>query len=368
MQNYRGATAAMALVAAAAAAPAAAELKYENGRGGSVTVYGQVNPGYLSFDDGVGSTSELVDNAHSGSRVGLLLLQDYDAGTFSFNFETSLGLRSSAGFDQTFTPGGADWSRTNLRRIDFAFASNSWGKISAGQGSMASDGIAEADFGGTGLTNYVGVADAAGGFQFRTAAGALSGVTIGDVMPTFDAGRRGRVRYDTPDFNGVTFSVAAGKDILTPDSDDEYYDAALRYSRAFSGFELDAGVGFSRRDRNGVDRDDTFGSLAVKLVSGINFAVAAGSRKDDGDYVYGKVGYDRKFLSIGETSFAVDYYRGNDFNSVGSEATSVGVGINQDIDSINTQLYLGYRTYEFAEVATSYLEADSVLFGARWRF
>lgn len=368
MQSYRSTTAAIALITAAAAAPASAELKYENGRGGSVTVYGQLNPGYLSFDDGVSTTRELVDNAHSPSRVGLLLLQDYDAGTFSFNFETALGLRSSDGFDQTFTPGGADWSRTDLRRLDFAFASRTWGKISVGQGSMATDGVAESDLSGTGLTNFVGVGNAAGSFQFRTAAGALSGIKINDVMPNLDSSRRGRIRYDTPEFSGFTFSVAAGEDVLTPNNDDKYYDAALRYAREFDGFDLVAAVGFSRRDRNGVDRDDTFGSVAVKLDSGLNFAFAAGSRKNDGDALYGKIGYDRKFWSIGETSIAVDYYRGNDFNTVGSEATSVGFGINQDIDSINTTVYLGYRSYEFTEVAQDYLDAESILFGARWRF
>lgn len=358
----------LAAAALGAAVPASAQLLYENGSGGSVRFYGQFSPAYQYVDDGVQSTSTFVDNAHSNSRVGVLLTQPYGQNTFTFNFETALGLRSSDAVNQTATPKGISWSRTNLRKIDFALASQSWGKIYAGQGSMATDGIAESDFGSNGMTTYNGVGDGAGNFQFRTAAGALSGVTIASVAPSLDGGRRGRVRYDTPSFNGFKVSVAAGTDVLTPGNNDKYYDVALRYERDFNGTELTGGIGWSRRDRNGIDRDDTFGSVAVKLQSGVNFAVAAGDRKNSGSYYYLKAGYEVSMLPIGDTSFAVDYYDGEDFGLAGRQSKVYGLGINQDIDSINTQVYLGWRTYELSDPGVAYNDIDSILFGARWKF
>lgn len=57
----------------ALAGPGWAEMRYENATGGSALIYGQLNPAYQSFDDGVSSTDTLVDNGHSNSRVGLWL-------------------------------------------------------------------------------------------------------------------------------------------------------------------------------------------------------------------------------------------------------------------------------------------------------
>jgi len=68
------------------------------------------------------------------------------------------------------------------------------------------------------------------------------------------------------------------------------------------------------------------------------------------------------------TSFAVDYYNGNDFGLAGRESKSIGLGINQNFDSINTQVYLGYRTHELSDPGTAYQDVDAFLFGARWKF
>ncbi|AAV95554.2 porin [Ruegeria pomeroyi] len=359
---------AVALVAAMAAVPAAAELKWDNASGGYVKIYGQFSPAWQSVDDGVQSKDSFVDNAHSNSRVGLWVVQPMYQGTFKFNFETAFGLRSSGGVSQTNTPKGADWDRTDLRKIDFSYASESWGTIYVGQGSMASDGVADISLNNNSMTTYNSVGDLAGGFQFRTAGGALSGVTIGSVMPNLDGGRQGRVRYDTPSFNGFSVSLAAGTDVLTPGNSDKYYDIALKYAGEFDGTKVKGGIGFSRRDSGGVDRDDTFGSVAVKFKSGLNFALAAGSRENSGDYTYVLAGYEAQFLSAGMTSFAVDYYNGNDFGLAGRESKSIGLGINQNFDSINTQVYLGYRTHELSDPGTAYQDVDAFLFGARWKF
>lgn len=359
---------AFSAIAAALALPAAAQLKYENGSGGYVSLYGQFSPAYQYADDGIDTQGTLVDNAHSNSRVGLWVIQPYAQGTFSFNFETALGLRPSDGVTVNSTPDAFDWDKTKLRKVDFAFGDETWGKIYAGQGSMATDGVADLVYGDTGMTTYNGISDFAGSFEFRTPGGGFSGVTVGDVAPSLDGGRRGRIRYDTPNFSGFTVSVAAGTEVLVDGNDDDYYDVALRYEQEFSGTKIKGGLGWSRRDRNGVDRDDTFGSIAVLFPNGFDFALAAGSRKDDGSYGYVKLGYEAAWFDIGSTSFALDYYDGSDFGLDGRSSEVMGFGVNQNVDSINTQFYAGFRKHQLSDPGVNYEDIDAYLIGARWKF
>lgn len=358
----------MALIAASVAVPASAELLYDNDTGGSVKIYGQFSPAYQSVDDGVSTKGTVVDNAHSNTRVGLWALQDYSDGEFSFNFESALGLRSSDAVSQTFTPDSMHWDKTKLRKVDFAFAHNSWGKFYAGQGSMAADGITGNDVSGNGMTTVNAVPDGAGSFTFRTSTGALSTISIGDVFSNLDGGRLGRVRYDSPSFSDFTISFSAGQNVLVDGNDDKFYDVALRYAHDFDGTEVSGGIAFLRRDQDGTYRDDTIGAVAVKIQSGWSFAVEGGSRKDDGSYGYVKVGYEANWLDWGSTSLALDYYDGSNFELAGRQSSSTGFGINQNIDDANTQVYLGFRKHTLKDPTVAYNDIDSVLFGARWKF
>ncbi len=354
---------------AAVAAPAWAELKYDNNSGGSVLLYGQFSPAFQWVDDGVDTSSELVDNAHSNTRVGMLLTQPMGQGTFTFNFETALGLRPSDGVSQTSTPDAFTWDRTKLRKIDFAYDTGEYGKFYAGQGSMATDGIADLDLSGTTMVNYNGISDTAGSFLFRDSSGTLTAVSIGDIAPSLDGGRKGRVRYDSPSFSGFTVSVSAGEEILASGSDDEFYDIALRYAGEFGAIRMESGLGFSRKDSGSTETDDTFGSVAVLHDSGFNGALAAGSRDSSGDYVYAKVGYQADWFPVGRTAVSFDIYDGSDFVSSGSDSQVLGLGASQMFDAQNLELYIGYRTYEISDTsATSYQDIDSVLAGARWKF
>ena len=187
--------------------PAAAEFRNENATGGYSLFYGQFDPAYLSFNDGVGMTSKLVDNASSNSRFGLWIRQPFDTNSFAFNFETAFGFRSSDDLSQTYTPDVIDLERTNIRMVDFSSMTETYGSIYVGQGSMATDGVTKLDLSGTSLETDDSISENAGAFEFRNTANALSGVTIGTAFDNFDGGRRGRIRYDTPEFAG--FHVAA---------------------------------------------------------------------------------------------------------------------------------------------------------------
>lgn len=375
-QNLKLASA-IAVVASAAAIPAAAELKYENNSGGHVLLYGQLHPALISVDDGQQTETRVLDNDLSNSRVGLWVVQPYGDNTFKFRFETGLGLPSSTEWNQVGTNFGG-WTRQDLRHIDFSYEGTRWGKVSAGQGSMASDGAAEVNLSYVGNTLYSFTNDENNAFFYRDTAGNITGnPTIGASSSNFDGGRRTRIRYDTPDFNGFSAGVAWGKNELSTTDDDEYYDVALNYGTQFAnGVEFKAALAYGVRDRanNAGKRKDTIGSASVLLQSGLSFTVAAGSRSDDAtgavdpSYVYGQIAYDMDVVSWGKTGIGVDYYDGKDFNSNGSKTKVWGIAIAQKIDSINTDAYLKYRSHDFDETTANYQKNGTWVLGARWKF
>lgn len=357
------------LLAATTAQLATAEFSYEYGSGGSALLYGQFNPAYQIFDDGVSRTETLVDNASSNSRVGVWVRQPMDAGKFTFNFETGLSLRPSSLVSQGFTPDAFNWRRTAIRKFDFSLQTEKYGTFSLGQGSTAADGAAEVDLSGTTLVAYASIPDVAGAFKFRKSDGTLSTNTIAGSFSDFDGGRLFRVRYDTPSFNGFMLSASYGKQVLARNAGFKSTGVALRYSGEFGGTIVKGALGYTHTDlTTGGNVDSTFGSFSLLHTSGFNVTVASGRRKQTGNYYYGKLGYQRDWLDVGKTALSIDYYRGQDRSSIGAKSTSYGLGVVQSFDDARIEAYLGLRHYELTETSASYLDATSTIFGMRWKF
>ncbi|WP_170428929.1 porin [Ruegeria arenilitoris] len=363
-----------AVLAATTAIPAAAEMKYENNSGGYVLLYGQLDPVIVSVDDGAETETRLLDNDLSNSRVGLRLMQPYGSNEFMFRFETGLGLPSTgtANQDGTNTNG---WTREDIRHVDFSLKGG-YGKFSAGQGSMASDGAAETDLSYVGTALYSFTNDENGAFFYRGTDGILSDITVGDSSSNFDGGRRGRIRYDTPDFNGFSGAIAYGQNILSSSDDDDYYDIAINYGNTFAnGVEFAASVAYAVRDFDdgSGERKDTIGSASVLLPSGFSFTAALGSRDDtatgasDPDYWYTKLAYEGDWVSWGKTGVGIDYFDGSDFENQGSSTKSWGIAVVQRIDSINTDAYLKYRNHDFDDT-TDFDKNEAWVLGALWKF
>lgn len=358
-----------AFLAAMTATQAAAELRYDTGNGAYALVYGQFVPAYLSFDDGVSTTSDIVDNTNSNTRIGFWYRMPTETGQFSINFETSFGLRPSALLNQNNTPDGLDWRRTNIRKVEAIWKDDRFGTVFLGQGSMSSDGASSKDLSGTGLVLYNSIPDTSGAFRFRTSAGDLSTKTIGQAFGSFDGGRRARARYDTPSFSGVSLSVSYGKEVLAKNTNQKVADVALLYSGEAGSVKMVGALAYSRVEfETGPKRHDTIGSFSLLHDTGFNVSVAAGNRKEAGSYVYGKLGYKADWLSIGTTALAIDYYAGEDKTSEDSESDSWGVAVVQSFDKANVEVFLGYREYSLDEAAENYRDASSVMFGARWSF
>lgn len=359
-------------LAGLAVQPAAAGPTYENGSGGSFTFWGQLSPAWVTFDDGEDSTDGLADNAKSNSRVGFSVTQPMASGyELNFKFETALGLYQTSSLSQFAPRDALHWDRENLRFVDFSLKTPSYGTFYLGQGSMATDVTSSLSFSGTGVVEDVALGDGAGGFFLRQSDGVLSDVVVGDAFNYFEGSRRGRIRYDSPDYNGFLFRTSYGRNILVTEDGDDYYDAALAYdNETANGITISAAIGYSIRDRKDGQEDtkETFFSGAFLLPSGFNMALSAGHREDGGTYYYTQVGYNANWVSWGETSVSASYYDANDMVTDGDSSESWGLAMVQKIESVNTELYAAYRSYDYDDELTSYQKADSVVLGARWQF
>ena len=333
------------------------------------TFYGWLNLTYQGVDDGEQSYDNFVDNDNSPSRVGFWL--DYPVGDykFRFNFETALGILSTSETSQLNDPDWLDWQRTDIRKLEITF-NGEFGTVWAGQGSMATDGVAEYDLSRTSLAGYSSIGDTAGSFLFRMGP-LLSGIDIGDAFKNFDGSRRMRVRYDTPTFAGFTASAAYGEDILSSGNDDEYYDVALRYSFDNDDVQFDAAVGYNwQAPPIGDTTENLIGSASIlHKPTGLNFTLAAGQDQNtDASYFYTKLGWTGTPFEIGWSAIAVEYYDGSDFVSDGSSSEAWGIEAVQYFEDVAIEAYVSYRAHSFNETFASYQDVDAVLAGARWKF
>lgn len=331
-------------------------------------VYGQLNFGLFSADDGIDSEAYFTDNDNSNSRVGFNWRMDYGGGrNLRFNFETGLGLRGSSAAtitDQSIDP---SYSKTELRKAEFIYTTPAMGTFSFGQGSTASDGTAEADFSQTSVIAYSGIADLSGSIVFRGADGAFSGIDVGDVFKSFDGARRFRVRYDTPAWQGITFSASGGEEVLRDGDDNEYYDVGAKYTADYGEVNVDARLGYSWVSGGG---ELLVGSLAMLHVpTGVSLAFSSGEeRGGDDSYAYAKLGWLRDWIDAGTTALSLDFYEGSNYAVTGSESSSVGVAVVQQIDAHDLEIYATWRTHELDNAGGAFEDIDVMALGARWRF
>jgi hypothetical protein len=355
-----------------------------------VELYGQINKGVLLYDDGRETeTYGLIDNANSSTRLGLRyarpLAADWTLGT---RFEIQYAPYSTSNVSQENRSGGDQgFDNDNIRWIDFSLRNDRSGTVFLGQGSMATDGIAELDLSGTMVIGYSEIEDTASAQLLRYSDPDLEagrfGPAVGDAFANFDGGRLTRVRYDTSSRRGLTASVAFGRDLLSNDPDErdlDQYDAALRYSAKLDTFELLAGVGFAG---TGDDVRTWAGSASgLHRPTGLTATFAAGARDEGGasrHYWYGKLGLQRDLLAWGVGAAAIDYYAGEDINTVptgsptsgeitSSDSGSWGFSLVQSIDRWNTQLWLTGRRYDYSDDVARYQRGTAVFGGARFEF
>jgi predicted porin len=191
-----------AAVASALAMPMAAHaVKY--------SASGQINRAVMVVDDGVDTDTLHVDGDASGSRFRFTGSDNIGNGlTAGVNME--LEVQSNDSFAVSVRQNADTGTTVGIRHADVYF-SGDFGKLSLGQSSDALDGIAFADLNNAWIP-VENASDFGGGIAFRTSAGAISTVSAGAVTPSYDGGRRDRVRYDSPSIGPLSAAVSHSTD------------------------------------------------------------------------------------------------------------------------------------------------------------
>jgi len=283
-----------ASVLAVTAAPVLAEGNtiFSGNSGVTLKFSGQINRGILLTDDGVDTESFFVDNDNSSSRFKISA-----EGAISDGLRAGLVIEIEAESNSSATVTQDmrninDETFLNPRKLEFYFDGDSLGRVTVGMGNTASNEITEIDLSGTAVVGYSGVEDAAGGIQFRDGDENLSGVTVGGVFTNLDGlSRQDRLRYDTPNFGGFTFSASAGV-AGSGEASDEIYDIAARYAGDFGSYKVSGGIAYAM-----TANEDEIVSGSVSMLhkdTGLSVTLAGGvqdydDNADDRDTTFGYI-------------------------------------------------------------------------------
>jgi hypothetical protein len=304
----------------------------------SLKVYGQVSKGLLFWDYEDAGDSVVSENSSAESFIGFAgeakFEKDWKAG---FVIEVGVG-----GYEYGVSL-GADTNEIYTRTAAL-YLEGPVGRVTLGQYSQATDGIAEITVANTAV--------AARMLSLRP----LVGPELGEVADLFDGTRGNVVRYDTPILAGFRASAswASGYD------DQDVWDIALRWAGEGAGFRMAAGVGY----RHGLiipgtgifgmtDEVTVFsGSASVMhITSGVFVNGAAGQLEVDG-YDEELTGYhlqgglERKFFPLGHTTLFAEFAKAE----IDDEDISLwGVGIVQSIDAAAFDLFVNVRKLDVGD-------------------
>lgn len=335
----------------------------------ALKLYGQINRAVMYVDDGDDGEFYHVDNDNSSTRLGLKALSQMNdkfsvGANLEFEYQSN---PSNAVWQDEANTSGDEWDE---RKIE-AFIKGAFGKLTLGQGSTASDNTSEIDLSGTKVAGYSRVDAQAGAFRFFDEDGnALSSVRVTDIFKNLDGfSRKDRVRYDSPKFSGFAIAVSAASD-----EGDDAEDVALTYKGKLGNVKAAAGLAYVHFSSSDAKKNQVNGSASFLMENGLNLTVAAGnlefenSGKDDGTFVYGKLGYIAKVCPLGTTAFAIDYGKYDDMKADEDEGDTVGFTCVQKLQDWKTEIYLCIRHFELDREGSNFDDVDSAMAGLRIKF
>lgn len=330
-----------------------------------VSLYGQVNKAVMFADDGNDSNTFFVDNDASSTRFGIKALA---RPTGNMTTGAILEMEYQTNPSNKVSMDDESLNEDFHVRKFFVYAQEKHlGKISLGQASAVTDGIAEIDLSGTALAGYSDGTIIGGGLSFfDDLSQSYSDTVVGAVFRDLDGGRYDLIRYDSPKVFGFSLAGSTGEN--------DKNEIALRYNQKFSIFKVAGGIGYAT-EGNGSSHDDRLsGSLSVLCDNGFNVTFASGVRtendpqRDDPFYLYGKIGYQFHAFNVGKTAFSIDYGSYQDFFLNNDDGTLFGGQAAQYFDDFGTQVYLGYRQMQLDQDLTSMSDIYAIIGGIRVKF
>lgn len=335
----------------------------------ALKLYGQINRAVMYVDDGNDGEFYHVDNDNSSTRLGLKALSQLNdkfsvGANLEFEYQSN---PSNKVWQDVSNTSGDEWDE---RKVE-AFIKGAFGKLTLGQGPTASDSTSEIDLSGTKVAGYSRVEAQAGAFRFFDEDGnALSSVTVTDIFKNLDGfSRKDRVRYDSPTFSGFTIAVSSASD-----EGDDAEDVALRYKGKLGNVKAAAGLAYVNFSSSDSKKSQVNGSASFLMDNGLNLTVAAGnldfenSGKDDGTFIYGKLGYIAKVCPLGTTAFAIDYGKYDDMKVDEDEGDTVGFMCVQNLKDWKTEIYLCIRHFELDRDNANLDDVDTAMAGLRIKF
>ena len=333
----------------------------------SLSVYGQVNRMLLNASDGNESRLFHADNDMSSTRVGFKGKAKMDGAwsagtTIEAQMESNSSAKVHLGDDGDDVNTGKE-SFTE-RKLEFWVKHKEAGKLSIGQGSTASDGVAEADLSGTGVISGSGSGGAIGADVKFVDSDGNGTKKVDAIFDNLDGqSRKDRLRYDSPSFGG--FQVSASLQSDKDDGDSGPWDLALRYGRDLGGFEVEA---IAAQWVNG-DATGMGGSASVLAPSGTSLTLALSTEEDGGDsarFSYAKLGQKLDITPAGSTALSVGFMNGE--NADGDTGSYYDVAVVQKLKGLGAEIYALYGVYDASIVDTSTSNVTVTGVGARIKF
>lgn len=372
-----------------------------------IMLSGFVNRAALYLNNGRNSNVAHVDNDNAASRLNVTGVANFNEDmVFGATFETAFRQNTSNENEVRRADNNAtSEGRFSVRKSELFVDSKKFGKLSLGRGSMASDyTMEETDLSGTQV-----VADGASVWQLGGGASFFDVTNNQNQLFFVEAGiedgfygvftdvdglsRRDRIRYDTPKFYGFSLSTSHAYQNVG-----NAFDVAARFAGKFMGVKVAADLAYAIDQTTVAVLDDekfkqVNGSIGVlfpvsmskKEDTGINLFFAGAHRdwhatgQRNGRFLHGKIGYIDSYFNIGHTAIAVDYantknmVRAGDDNggnldlNVDNKGSSWGVALVQNIDTVATEVYAGYRNYGAKRTNSNlrFKDIHAVMAGAR---
>jgi hypothetical protein len=330
----------------------------------TLQIYGDVTQGLLIFDNEEESDAFVVDNDALGSIVGFLGEARIKPG-LKAGYKMELQVQSAP--SSTVSEDLDDPADNLSIRHNYVYIeSERFGRISLGQQSTASDGAAEVS-----VANTLISSSPDHGTALHPGAGVF---TLGDLASDFDGGRDDLIRYDSPSIYGFVLSAAWG--------DNDYWDAALRFSKEWNSVKIAAAIAYADFDpQELVDAgfEQVIGSIsAMHVPTGLFASFSAGERDYDdgveGSFYFVQAGLERKWFSYGTTTVYGEFGNYEDAFFNDTNADMWGIGIVQHVDSAAMDFYAQARFWETDaafQIGDNVIESGdltTVMIGSRIQF